>query len=310
MTNKHVTPHDTCFRSAMSNPKVAQEFFEQHLPANIKAVVDFATITLKQESLIDDKLKLQITDLLFSAEFNHRPGYLYLLVEHQSTPVKLMAFRMLKYIVAIMERHLNTTKQERLPIVYPIIFYMGRNHYHYSTDLFDLFGEDKELAQEILWKPYQLVDLTQLSDDHFHSFLWYGVLARTMKHIFEKDFLPTLKELVKDLKNLEDRGELSYIYTILSYIVNAGEVSRKEEFEEIIKTGLSEVDEEKVMTLAELYKQEGWQKGRQEGRQEGRIEAEKVIALKLLKNGMDIGQIAQLTELSNNEIEKLKQQIQ
>src|SRR3990167_10807176 len=110
--NRHITPHDNYFRAAMSNTKVAREFFEQHLPSNIKKALDFTTLQIKKESFIDDKLKLQITDLLFSAEFNRQPGYLYLLVEHQSTPLKLMAFRILKYMVAIMDQHLNTTKKE------------------------------------------------------------------------------------------------------------------------------------------------------------------------------------------------------
>ena len=77
MTNKHVSPHDKYFRAAMNKPKVAQEFFENHLPANIKAAANLATLAPRKESFIDDKLRLQITDLLFAVELNHRPGYLH-----------------------------------------------------------------------------------------------------------------------------------------------------------------------------------------------------------------------------------------
>jgi len=330
MTNSPLNPHDRFFRTMMTEPKVIREFFEQNLPSNIKSVIDYATIQLQKESFIDDKLKLQITDLLYSAEFSGKIGYLYLLVEHQSTPDRLMAFRILKYIVAIMEHHVKQTKAGKLgklPIVYPMIFYTGNKSYNYSTDLFDLFGskEERELAKDILWQPYRLIDLSKISDEKLKEFLRYGVIARTMKHIYQRDFLPILKDIIKDLRDIEAIGEKSYIYAILSYIVEAGEVS-KQEFIETVKTGLSQVNEVNIMTLAEQFRQEGYEKakavlaeqfmregeqrgiekGKLEGRQEGEQEALKAVAIKLFSQGMTIPQVANITGLSVWDVEQLK----
>jgi predicted transposase/invertase (TIGR01784 family) len=324
----------------MTEPKVIREFFEQNLPSNIKSVVDFTTIQPQKESYVDDKLRLQITDMLYSAEFNNKPGYLYLLVEHQSTPDKLMAFRVLKYMISIMEHHIHKTGTDRLPIVYPIIFYTGSKNYNHSTNLFDLFG-NKELAQDILWQPYRLIDLSKIPDEKLKEFLRYGVIARTMKHIYQKDFLPALKNIIGDLKAIEGLGEMNYIYTILSYIIEAGEIPDRKEFIKTIKTGLMTVDEEKVMTLAEQFRQEGRQEGLQEGKQEGlklaeqfkqdalqeglqkgkqegkaegkaegkqegKAEALKAVAMKLFSQGMTIHQVATVTGLSVWDIEELK----
>jgi len=320
MTNSHLTPHDKYFRALMTNLKVAQEFFEQNLPTYIKSVINFATIKLQKESFIDDKLRLQVVDMLYSAEFNHEPGYLYLLVEQQSTPDKLMAFRVLKYMVAIMEHHVKQTATDKLPIVYPIIFYTGNKSYNYSTDLFDLFGSKKELAKDILWQPYRLIDLSKVPDEKLKQFLRYGVLARIMKHIYQKDFLPILKGLLNDLREIEIKGEKDYIYTVLSYIIEAGDLERQE-FIDTVKTGLK-VNEDQIMTLAEQFRQEGLQKGLQqglqqgkleglqqgklEGRQEGERKALTDIALKLFTQKMSIAQIASVTGLSPREIEELK----
>lgn len=323
MASSLLNPHDRFFRAMMHEPKVIREFFEQNLPSNIKALIDFATIQLQKESFIDDKLKLQIADLLYSARFSGKPGYLYLLIEHKSISNKLMAFRVLKYMVAIMEHHVKQTNSEKLPIVYPLVFYTGNKVYDHSTDLFDLFGDQKvkALAQTILWQPYQLVDLSKISDEELKEFLRYGVIARTMKHIYAKDFLPILKDLIKDLHDIEIQGELNYIYTVLSYIIEAGELN-KQEFIEIVKTGLTQVNEVNVMTLAEQFRQEGLQKGIQqglqqgkleglqqgklEGRQEGEHKALTDIALKLFTQKMSIAQIASVTGLSPREIEELK----
>lgn len=314
MANSPLNPHDRFFRAMMHEPKVVREFFEQNLPSNIKAVIDFATIQLQQESFIDDKLKLQVADLLYSANFSGKLGYLYLLVEHQSTSDKLMAFRILKYMVAIMEYHVKQTNNEKLPLVYPIIFYTGDKNYNHSTDLFDSFVDKKTraLAKEILWQPYHLVDLSKISDTKLKEFLRYGVIARTMKHIYAKDFLPILKDLIKDLHNIEIQGELHYIYTVLSYIIEAGELN-KQEFIETVKIGLTQVNEANVMTLAEQFREEGYQKGialaeqkELQGVEKGRTEAFKTIAMKLFTQGMTITQVANITGLSVWEVEKFK----
>jgi conserved hypothetical protein (putative transposase or invertase) len=300
----------------MIEPKVIREFFEQNLPSNIKSVINFATIQPQKESFVDDKLRLHITDMLYSAEFSNKLGYLYLLVEHQSTPEKLMAFRVLKYMISIMEYHLHKTGTDKLPIVFPIIFYTGSKNYNYSTNLFDLFG-NKELAQDILWKPYRLIDLSKISDEKLKEFLRYGIIARTMKYIYQKDFLPALKNIIGDLKAIEGFGEMNYIYTILSYIIEAGEIPDRQEFINTIKTGLTTVDEEKVMTLAEQFRQEGKQEGlklaeqfrqegEQKGKQEGKLEALNTVAMKLFSQGMTISQVATVTGLSVWDIEQLK----
>ena len=312
MSNSHISPHDRFFRAMMSEPKVIREFFEQNLPTNIKSVINFATIQPQKESFIDDKLKLQITDMLYSAEFGNKLGYLYLLVEHQSTPDKLMAFRLLKYMVAIMEHHVKQTNSDKLPVVYPVIFYTGNKSYNYSTDLFDLFGDKKELAKNILWQPYRLIDLSKIPDEKLKEFLRYGVIARTMKHIYEKDFLPVLKELINDLRDIETQGEMNYIYTVLSYIIEIGELD-KQEFIQTVKIGLTQVNEANIMTLAEQFRQEGYQKGKADGlataeqlKQKGEKKVLETVIMKLFSQGMNITQVANITDLSVGEIEQLK----
>jgi len=302
-------PHDKFFKSVMSDPKTTKEFFEQHLPANIRSSINLDTIVYKNESYIDNELRLQLVDALYSAEFDGKAGYLYLLVEHQSSPHELMPLRILKYIVAIMEDHIKKTEKNILPIVYPMILYTGWKKYNYSTDLFDLFGGNKELAQDIFWRPYQLIDLSKIADDKLAKTIWFGTAAYVMKHVFEKDLKAYIKNVVELLKPIDKVGGVDYIYQVLSYIVEVTEIER-EVFVDAIKTGLATISEEKIMTLAEQWKQEGEQRGLQKGLQEGiekgKAEAQKSFAMKLFGQGMTITQIASLTGLTVREIEQLK----
>ena len=93
---KKISIHDRVFRSSMAKPEVTLEFFKNFLPANILNKIDIRSIKLQNDSFIDDKLRIKMTDLLYTANFDGELGYLYLLVEHQSTPDKLLPFRLLK----------------------------------------------------------------------------------------------------------------------------------------------------------------------------------------------------------------------
>ena len=121
VSSNRISPHDRYMRSILTNPKAIEDFFRHYLPEKIKRLVDFSSIELQKESFIDDKLRLQIVDLLYKVKFEGKPGYLYVLMEHASSPDKLLPFRMLKYATSIMDHHLKQTGSKILPLVYPLI---------------------------------------------------------------------------------------------------------------------------------------------------------------------------------------------
>ncbi len=320
MPRNRLNPHDRFARAMMTNRKVVREFFDVHLPKNIKNILDFSSIQPQKDSFIDDKLRLRIADLLYEVEFNGETGFIYILLEHASTPDKLLPFRMLKYMTAIMDHHLKKTQSQKLPFIYPMILYSGDKPYPYSMDLWDLFGSEKELVKQTMMQPYSLIDLTQVSDEELKKYLWFGTMSLMLKHAHDPDILPFFKSFLDVLRKLESQDESDYIYTIISYVVEAGEVSDKAEFLQTIKK-LESINEEKVMTIVEqlkpeIYKRgiekgrvEGKQEGKREGKQEGKREASHTIAINLLSLGLPQEKISQATGLSLPELEGLKKQL-
>jgi predicted transposase/invertase (TIGR01784 family) len=110
---------------------------------------------------------LKITDILYAVTILEKTGYIYLLIEHQSNPEVLMPFRLQQYIFSIMTQHLKQKTTKVLPLVMPMVFYHGKEKYPYSTDIFQLFGDHSNLAQELFLKPFQLIDLTIIPDETF-----------------------------------------------------------------------------------------------------------------------------------------------
>jgi len=315
------SPHDRYIRAMMGKyPQVALEFFEANLPQKIREAIDFTSIQLQKESYIDDGLRLQIADLLYAVNFNGKPGYLYLLLEHASKPDPLLPFRMLKYMVAIMDDHLKKREGKGLPIIYPFVLYTGEKAFNHSMDLFDLFGEQKALAKDILANPFHLMDLTQASDEELEQYLWFGTAALAMKHIHDNDIIPFLEGFLKLLNMIEKMGETDYIEIVLSYIVKAGQASDKDKFVKVLKTGLESTSEEKIMRIVDHFKLEGRQEAWVEFNQlkpelfdkvkrETKDETLHDVALNFLKLQVGVDKISEATGLPIKEIESLQMQI-
>jgi len=103
--------------------------------------------------------------------------------------------------------------------------------------------------------------------------------------------------LVTDiLRKLESQGESSYIYTVISYVAEAAEFSRKDELFNAIKQ-LESINEDKIMTLVEMLKPDIYNRGKAE------------VAFSMLKKGISVETVAEVTALSSTQIEALKKQI-
>jgi len=279
-------------------------FFKQYLSPEILNAIDLNHLEPCQQSYIDSELKLMQSDVLYKTSIHEQLGYLYLLLEHQSTPDKLMPFRMLKYHMGIWDDHLKQTKEKGnkenrdhgLPLIVGLVFYNGREPYTYSCDIKDLINAPMLLIEKVWNKPFQLIDVRNVADEEMREHLWSGILAFFMKHIYERDFLPFLKKVISELSRLEQHDGTDYAISLLNYVLNAGETSDVEQFVEIVKGSLSEKAGGTVMTIAEQFiergkkygieqgMQQGMKQGIQQGVQKGLRQGESIVLMRLLKH--------------------------
>jgi predicted transposase/invertase (TIGR01784 family) len=311
MTNKNSTPqhishaHDHFFKMAMSDKRVAREFFDAHLPEEIRQVVELDQLELQPTSYIDDMRQKTINDMLFKAQISGHDAYLYLLVDHQSSPDRLMPFRIIKYMVNIIDQHLKDKTNKQIPFIFPLVIYHGEGVWNYSTNINDLVSAPRALVDQYFSKPFSLIDLNQIEDAELKKRAWLGIMELTLKHIFAQDIQPYLADIAGLMKLIGDEGRV-FTEAALIYILDRGEIQNKEAFFRVINTALSTETGEKIMTIAEQLRMEGMEKGIEKGRQEG-IEKKAIeIAHNLLVANTDIGLIAQVTGLSIEQIEALR----
>lgn len=286
--------HDQFFRTAMANKQVAREFLKTWLPGELCQLIDFEQLEIQPRSHINEMRQESEVDVLFKTTIDGHEAYLYLLLEHQSTPDALMPFRLLKYLCNIIDQHLKTHGKNKIPLIYPTVIYHGKRKYPFSTNLADLVDAPKELVERYFLKPFQLIDLGQIDDETLKQHAWSGVMEFCLKHIFARDILPFLKDIADTLHQLDNAGGRDFIAIVLQYLLERGELSDKEAFFKLIDTQISHEVGEKIMSLAEQLKEEG------------RTEKEREIAKRMLDEGAEPTFVAKVTGLSLDKIKMLK----
>lgn len=305
--NNTPTPHDATFRQFLTQPEVARDFMELHLPAELRVICDLNTLKLESGSFVEDNLRQYFSDVLYSLKTTAGDdGYVHVLIEHQSTPDQHMAFRLIRYAVAAMQRHLDAG-HKKLPLVIPMLFYTGkRSPYPYSTRWLDEFA-NPELAGKLYSTAFPLVDVTVIPDDEIAGHRSMAALTLLQKHIHHRD----LAELVDRLAPILLAGYLSssQVVSLVHYIVQAGETSDAEAFVRQLAQRVPQHGDT-LMTIAQQLEQKGIEKGIQLGRQEGHSEGERDATLKIartmLQNGLDRNTVMKMTGLTEDELAQIR----
>ncbi|EFA6855330.1 Rpn family recombination-promoting nuclease/putative transposase [Escherichia coli] len=104
------TPHDALFKSFLTHPGTARDFMEIHLPKDLRELCDLDSLKLESASFVDEKLRALHSDILWSVKTREGDGYIYVVIEHQSREDIHMAFRLMRYSMAVMLRHMGWTE--------------------------------------------------------------------------------------------------------------------------------------------------------------------------------------------------------
>ncbi|WP_313488530.1 Rpn family recombination-promoting nuclease/putative transposase [Pseudescherichia sp.] len=295
------TPHDAVFKTFLSRVETARDFIEIHLPSSLIHICKLDTLHLESGSFIEDSLRPYYSDVLYSLETTCGRGYVHILIEHQSSPDKHMAFRLMRYAVAAMHQHLEKG-HKTLPLVIPILFYQGRRSpYPWSLNWLEAFS-DPDIARQLYSTPFPLVDITVIPDDEIMQHRSMAALTLIQKHIRQRDMAQLLDKLTV-LLMLEQMSRQQVI-TLINYIAQAGEAQDVQ----TLLFGLAQrvpQHGETLMTFAEHMKQIGLAEGIQKGMQDGKRTAMLDIARAMLQRGFNSSTVIEITGLSKEELQQL-----
>ncbi|MFZ5891228.1 MAG: Rpn family recombination-promoting nuclease/putative transposase [Myxococcota bacterium] len=267
--------HDNLFKWALRIPEHAAGEFQAILPPELVETIDLKSLELLQSDFVSQRLDERFCDALFRANIRGRPGYLGLLLEHQSEPDRFMILRVLEYLVrSWVELLRREPTRTTLPPFVCVVVHHGESGWQQPTRMHDLVEGLSEIPTLRRFVPdFEIMvdDLAAQTDEALKArplrtlprvVLWVLRDARTIQR-----FYAHLNAWADDLARLAVEAPQDAA-TIMRYIITtAGD----EPFQRL-RTEVSRAApaaEATLTTIAEQLIQEGRAQGVAEGVAQG-----------------------------------------
>ncbi|WP_440682913.1 Rpn family recombination-promoting nuclease/putative transposase [Cysteiniphilum halobium] len=117
------TAHDVFFKANLAEKSKAKALLKQIYSKELVSKLDLKHLKHVPTEFIQHNLRKVVGDVLYMTKLNGKDAYVYVLFEHQSSSDELMAFRLLLYVVQIMQQHLQQG-HDKLPIILPAVVYV------------------------------------------------------------------------------------------------------------------------------------------------------------------------------------------
>jgi predicted transposase YdaD len=295
-------PHDMMVRAVLSDLAEATSFLQTHLPQEVSQALSWSTLKLLEGSFVDEHLRESEADILY--EVQHVSGeasvWVYILLEHQSTPDRWMRFRLLKYCCRIWDLSFREYPDQReLPAIVPLVFYQGERRWSYSSEFADLFAESVRDWPGVPRFSHGLIDQSGLQPDEVQGELKTQLMQLVMLAAYHPAlaWMEQVARLLGSLSSLAPSGGINYVRIFVLYILATQEPETAQSFRDVLRQHAPEVGEDLMTYAQELLK-------------EGEIRAEVRIIENLLREGMEWPAIERITGVNETHFQALKQRLE
>lgn len=324
--------HDVGYKHIFSHKGTFLELLRSFTKKEWANLIKEEDLILVDKSYILSDFEEEESDILYRVNINGEEVIFYVLLEFQSKVDFQMPIRLLFYMTEVWRDVLkNTDRKEtkrksfKLPAIIPIVLYNGKNSWTAKTSFREILSGNELFEDNILNFNYMLFDINRYSDEELYD------ISNLVSAVFlldqemdEKELIRRLKKLIYILKKTSPE-QFNVFKQWLKKIVKPRltEEMQKEVDDVLDKSNQEEVE---VMvsnlgkTLEKMEKnaieigmkrgiEEGFEKGIEKGIERGIEKGKLEVAINLLKMGFSVEQVATGTEISKEEVEKLKKEI-
>ena len=313
MAGEVFQPHDGLFRAVFGEEAEAADLLRAHVPAAIASKLRWSTLARRDTSFISNRLRASEADLLFEVQRevdeDDALAWLYVLLEHQSTPDPELLLRMLGYCIRIWEqdRRVRPNEEYLRPIV-PLVLYQGRYGWTPTCEFSELFAPEVRDWPGVPRYAHLLIDQTQVAPDELRGGL-RGRAAQLALMVPHREGWPVMERLVPLLAELVQVWGLDEVEQLIVYLdATTPDDELWNRFSDEVRRKVPGGGElmTKTQTMLELV----GNKMRQEGRQEGEMIAKVRNIEGLRGQGVSWSTIAAATGVDEDAFGRLKQQLQ
>jgi predicted transposase/invertase (TIGR01784 family) len=295
-------PHDLMVRAVLSDLTEAASFLQTHLPEAVSQALNWSTLKLLEGSFVDEDLRESEADLLYEVE--HVSGatslWVYVLLEHQSTPDRWMRLRLLKYCCRIWDLSFRDYPEQReLRAIVPLVFYQGERSWSYSSEFAELFAESVRDWPGVPRFSHGLIDQSGMQPDEVQGDLKVRIMQLVMLAAYHPTvaWMERVASLLDSLASLPPSGGINHVRLFVLYILATQEPKAAQSFRDVLRQYAPEVGDDLMTYAQELLAQ-------------GEIRAQVRIIENLLREGMEWLVIERVTGVNEAQFQALKQQVE
>ncbi|MCT1902870.1 Rpn family recombination-promoting nuclease/putative transposase [Oceanobacillus sojae] len=273
--------------------KLIQEFFEEFIEAffpNLHPHIDFSKVTFLEQEVYLDYIKgrKKEIDVLAEVKLNHQDKILHIHTEAQSTREADFPERMFLYFSYLYAKH-------RKPIQ-PIAVLS----YNRKKDEPTQFKIDTP-TQEVLQFNFLQLHLKKKNwREYIESDNPAAAALLSQMGYEEHERVQVKLEFLRMITRMKiDPAKMEFLYGYFETYLKLNKEEEAQMMEQM--ENLPEEEKDMVMQLPNSY----FERGKEEGIEEGIKKRNQEIALELIARGMPIDQIAEITKLKIEDIEKL-----
>ena len=319
--NRVNNEHDKVFRKILSDKIEVAKFLNEQLKINLKP----EDIEQYNSSYINTLMQNEEADVVYKLKAKNE----FFLIEHQSKVDYRMPFRILKYEMAIIESAIDEKECKKKDYLYSrvnaIVLYTGKQKWNVAKT-FNEAQVSSILEKAIEFAKYILVDINNYTEEKLletPSFMTKALLIEKAKDNEQiANYIEKIVEIInKDKENYSDNMKEIFKIMLTQIIKNKIGKEKTDEFLKKLNIG----GDKDMMAVFETIQQDnkriyrrgkkdgivegikkGISQGISQGITQGIMENSIAIAKKLLSRNNSKEEVAEITGLKIEEIEKLQ----
>jgi len=326
--------HDLFFRESLQDIEIARDLALLTVPLPIQKQIDWKTLEIVNKIWVDENLKEHRSDAIYRAKLLEDDQWVYLLFEHKSTLDKRVQVQLLRYIVEIWEQHEKQKWPGKLlPLVIPIVVCHCNRICIFDNSVKEMVAIIKGIEDVVPDFSFFKLDLWLFEPDKIKDGK-LKIFLMALKYSRSPEVLSALRQIIRKVEEVKEvkKEDYNYLDVVLLYLGSVIEESLYEQYCRII--ALEHSGGEKYMgTIADKLRREERLKVEKELRKE--IEKkDAVLRLKnselekkdtelekkeeqlyqmvkrMLEKGLDFQFIREITGLSIEKIEQIKESVE
>ena len=305
-------PHDKRYKKLFSNKTHFLSLLKDCVKLDWTEQLTEKNLKMSNRSFILQDFSEKEADVVYEVKVGDKKIIFYVLLELQRKPDNTMPYRLMLYINEILREYFNRTEKNgrdnksfTMPAVFPIVFYNGSDKWNIPLNLREIFDSYESFGEYVINFKYMLIDAKGYADEDLEKFTsrLLGVTLMLEKARNDVEFYEYIRKNAGEIKDF-NINDTNIFNAMIKIIDMAYGYSRSERIKEIFEQNQTEEANGMLVDIIENAKKE-----KKELIKKGKMEKAIETAVNFLKMGISVEQVAQGTELTVEQVMKIKETI-